>query len=88
MRGMGKERMGKGAEAGGGMKDDGSKGRVTEERGGRTNQPCYSISAPGFAESGDEKGAGCLKLRFNSSRFSATPSPLVTNCHDKSNVHH
>jgi hypothetical protein len=26
-----------------------------------------------IAESGDEKNAGCLKLRFNSSRFSATP---------------
>jgi hypothetical protein len=27
----------------------------------------------GIAESGDEKGAGCLKLRFNLSRFSAMP---------------
>jgi len=26
----------------------------------------------GVADSGDEKGAGCLKLRFNSSCFSAT----------------
>jgi hypothetical protein len=27
----------------------------------------------GIAKSGDEKAAGCLKLPFNSSRFSATP---------------
>jgi hypothetical protein len=31
------------------------------------------VSSFGVAESGDEIGAGCLKMRFNSSRFSATP---------------
>jgi hypothetical protein len=31
----------------------------------------------GMAESEDEKGAGCLKLRFNASCFSATPCGKV-----------
>ncbi len=42
-------------------------------------QPTPTLPLPvfGVAESGDGKGAGCLKLRLNSSCFSATPHFLI-----------